>query len=143
MSAERPILIVDDDDALRETLAEQLSLDGEFGGTEAANIAQAEATMATPQGRFDAIILDPPTFGRGGSGKTFRVERDFAALLADALKLARPGAAILLSTNFSEWTADRLVNDVLRLVPAATIRKIPAPPDFFGNPPSATVWLHV
>ena len=92
---------------------------------------------------FDAIILDPPTFGRGGSGKTFRVERDFAALLADALILARPGAAILLSTNFSEWTADRLANDALRLVPAATIRKIPAPPDFFGNPPSATVWLHV
>jgi len=92
---------------------------------------------------FDAIILDPPTFGRGGSGKTFRVERDFAALLADALQLARPGAAILLSTNFSEWTADRLANDALRLVPAATIRKIPAPPDFFGNPPSATVWLHV
>jgi 23S rRNA (cytosine1962-C5)-methyltransferase len=92
---------------------------------------------------FDAIILDPPTFGRGGSGKTFRVERDFAALLADALQLARPGAAILLSTNFSEWTADRLANDALRLVPAATIRKISAPPDFFGNPPSATVWLHV
>lgn len=58
MSAERPILIVDDDEALRETLAEQLSLDGEFATTEAGNIAQAEATLATPQGRFDAIILD-------------------------------------------------------------------------------------
>ena len=99
--------------------------------------------LAKREESFDAIILDPPTFGRGGSGKTFRVERDFAALLADALQLARPGAAILLSTNFSEWTADRLANDALRLVPAATIRKISAPPDFFGNPPSATVWLHV
>jgi 23S rRNA (cytosine1962-C5)-methyltransferase len=92
---------------------------------------------------FDAIILDPPTFGRGGSGKTFRVERDFSALLADALQLARPGAAILLSTNFSEWDADRLAKDALRLSPAASMKKIPAPPDFFGNPPSATVWLHV
>jgi len=92
---------------------------------------------------FDAIILDPPTFGRGGSGKTFRVERDFSALLADALQLARPGAAILLSTNFSEWDADRLAKDALRLAPTASMMKIPPPPDFFGNPPSATVWLHV
>ena len=58
MTAERPILIVDDDEALRETLAEQLSLDGEFATTECGSIAQAEATLAVPQGRFDAIILD-------------------------------------------------------------------------------------
>jgi len=92
---------------------------------------------------FDAIILDPPTFGRGGSGKTFRVERDFAALLADALQLARSGAAILLSTNFSEWDADRLANDALRLAPAATFKKIPPPADFATAPPSATIWIHV
>ena len=30
MSAERPILIVDDDGVLRETLADQLAVDGEF-----------------------------------------------------------------------------------------------------------------
>ena len=30
MSAERPILIVDDDAVLRETLADQLAVDGEF-----------------------------------------------------------------------------------------------------------------
>jgi len=29
---------------------------------------------------FDAIILDPPTFGRSGAGKTFRFERDFPTL---------------------------------------------------------------
>ena len=92
---------------------------------------------------FDAIILDPPTFGRGGSGKTFRIERDFPDLLAETLNLARPGAAILLSTNFSEWHADDLATEALRLAPAASFQKIPAPPDFFGNPPSATLWLHM
>ena len=30
MAGERPILIVDDDGTLRETLAEQLAVDGEF-----------------------------------------------------------------------------------------------------------------
>ena len=58
MTAERPILIVDDDDTLRETLAEQLGLDGEFSTVEAGTIADAEACLASPQGRFDAIILD-------------------------------------------------------------------------------------
>ena len=35
MSAERPVLIVDDDDTLRETLVDQLAVDGEFVATEA------------------------------------------------------------------------------------------------------------
>ncbi len=92
---------------------------------------------------FDAIVLDPPTFGRGGAGKTFRVERDFPDLLAAALQLARPGAAILLSTNFSKWNADRLAEDARRLAPNASFKKIPPPPDFFGESPSCTVWLHL
>jgi 23S rRNA (cytosine1962-C5)-methyltransferase len=92
---------------------------------------------------FDAIILDPPTFGRAGSGKTFRIERDFPILLAETLNLARPGSSILLSTNFSEWDADRLATDALRLAPAASFQKTPPPPDFFGDSPSSTLWLHL
>jgi len=92
---------------------------------------------------FDAIILDPPTFGRGGAGKTFRIERDFPDLLATALQLARPGAAILLSTNFSEWNTERLAKDAQRLAPNASFQMIPPPPDFFGESPSSTVWLHL
>ena len=38
MSAERPILIVDDDGVLRETLADQLAVDGEFTAVAAATI---------------------------------------------------------------------------------------------------------
>ena len=55
---ERPILIVDDDLALRSTLAEQLVVDGEFSATEAATVAEAEAVLSKPGIRFDAIILD-------------------------------------------------------------------------------------
>lgn len=90
---------------------------------------------------FDAILIDPPTFGRGGGGKTFRIQRDFPALLSSALELANPGAAILLSTNFSEWTPSRLAKDAARLAPSASFREIPPPPDFFGRPPSSTVWM--
>jgi DNA-binding response OmpR family regulator len=58
MSAERPVLIVDDDDALRETLVDQLAVDGEFVATEAASVQAAEACLTAKDARFDAIILD-------------------------------------------------------------------------------------
>ena len=58
MSGERPILIVDDDDTLRETLAEQLQVDGEFQAMEAATLADAGAKLGAKDARFDALILD-------------------------------------------------------------------------------------
>lgn len=35
--------------------------------------------------RYDAVILDPPTFGRGANGETYKIERD----LQDTLSLVR------------------------------------------------------
>jgi DNA-binding response OmpR family regulator len=58
MSGERPILIVDDDQALRTTLAEQLAVDGEFAASEAETAEEAEAKVTARETRFDAIILD-------------------------------------------------------------------------------------
>jgi DNA-binding response OmpR family regulator len=58
MSAERPILIVDDDEVLRETLADQLAHDGEFTAVSAATIAEAEEKLGSKDARFDAVILD-------------------------------------------------------------------------------------
>ena len=58
MSAERPILIVDDDGVLRETLADQLAVDGEFTAVAAASIGEAEEKLGAKDARFDAVILD-------------------------------------------------------------------------------------
>ena len=49
--------------------------------------------------RFDAIILDPPTFSRSRTGKAWQVEHDFERLLLTALEVAERDAKILLSTN--------------------------------------------
>jgi 23S rRNA (cytosine1962-C5)-methyltransferase len=49
--------------------------------------------------RFDAIILDPPTFSRSRSGRAWQVEHDFEKLLLAALEVAERDAKILLSTN--------------------------------------------
>ncbi|MGH7048330.1 MAG: response regulator transcription factor [Stellaceae bacterium] len=56
MRAGRKILIVDDDGALRQSLAEQLELNEEFLTTECETAAQA-LQIATTE-RFDAILLD-------------------------------------------------------------------------------------
>ena len=58
MVGERPILIVDDDNALRATLVEQLEVDGEFHAVEAASIADASVKLDATSSRFDAVILD-------------------------------------------------------------------------------------
>ena len=58
MAGERPILVVDDDDALCATLAEQFAVDGEFEAALAATAAAAEALLVERDSRYDAIILD-------------------------------------------------------------------------------------
>jgi DNA-binding response OmpR family regulator len=58
MPGERPILIIDDDATLRETLVEQLEVDGEFAASEAGTISEAEAMVTARDARFDALILD-------------------------------------------------------------------------------------
>jgi DNA-binding response OmpR family regulator len=56
MRAGRRILIVDDDAALRQSLAEQLELNGEFAAVECDTAAQALEIVRHE--RFDAVLLD-------------------------------------------------------------------------------------
>jgi DNA-binding response OmpR family regulator len=58
MAGPRPLLIVDDDAALRQTLAEQLSLDGEFLPAEAETAKDAEEMLTGAESRYDAVLLD-------------------------------------------------------------------------------------
>lgn len=49
--------------------------------------------------RFDAIVLDPPTYSRGHQGRLWQIEQHFEDLVLAALEVAGPTCAILLSTN--------------------------------------------
>src|SRR5437588_6765838 len=51
--------------------------------------------------KFDAIILDPPTFSHTPRGKAFQVEHDFEHLLIGALALAERDAYVLISCTCS------------------------------------------
>lgn len=93
---------------------------------------------------FDAIILDPPTFGRGGGKKTFRIERDFPDLMRLAASLAAPGAVVLLSCNFSGWQGADLRGMAKDVLPRGT-RFAPEgeQADFLPGSGSVTVWAHL
>jgi len=65
MAVQKNILLVDDDEDLREALAEQLVMTEEFDVFEAAN--GAEAMQKSKEGLYDLVILDvglPDTDGR-------------------------------------------------------------------------------
>jgi 23S rRNA (cytosine1962-C5)-methyltransferase len=48
--------------------------------------------------RFDVVVLDPPSFGTRAR-KIFSVERDYPALLRQAIELLSPGGRLLAVTN--------------------------------------------
>ncbi len=97
--------------------------------------------------KFDAIVLDPPTFSRNQAGAAFQVQRDFEKLVALALEVAAPGAKILLSVNHSamrvadlEWAA----RQALKLAGRAGRFLASAPlPDLPAGQGAKTVWLEV
>lgn len=54
----RPILIVEDDAALRATLAEQIDMEGSFSVVAAESASEASSRLAERDAHYDAILLD-------------------------------------------------------------------------------------
>ncbi|WP_404479836.1 class I SAM-dependent methyltransferase [Novosphingobium sp. BL-52-GroH] len=51
--------------------------------------------------RYDGIILDPPKFGRGPTGETWRLEENLPALLADCRRLLDAQSRFLFLTVYA------------------------------------------
>ncbi|MEO6788642.1 MAG: class I SAM-dependent methyltransferase [Chthoniobacteraceae bacterium] len=49
--------------------------------------------------KFDAIVLDPPTFSRGNKGRRWQVGQHLEDLVIAGMEVAAPSARILISTN--------------------------------------------
>lgn len=62
--------------------------------------------------RYDGIILDPPSYGRGGGGEIFKIETDLGPLLADCRKLLaeKRGSFVWLSCHTPGMTPTTLEN---------------------------------
>ena len=95
--------------------------------------------------KFDAIILDPPTFSRGNKGRKWQVEHDFEDLILAALELAAPKARVLLSTNCTRLDR-RALEAIARFAlkttrRAATFHQEPPLPDVPAPFAAQTLWV--
>ena len=118
-------------------------LDPEGGGHEfrAGDVFEALAHRAKRGVRFDAVVLDPPTFSRDRKGKVFRVEDDFGELAARAAALLTPDGVLLCSSNSRRLTPGSFRRLVLVGLPGWRADPAPMPPDFPGAPYLQTLWV--
>src|ERR1044071_3217521 len=95
--------------------------------------------------KFDAIIIDPPTFSRSPEGKTFQVQHDFENLLISALAVADRDARVLVSTNCSalgERALEVMARYCLKETRRAAAFHRPFPlPDFPHRTGASSIWL--
>ncbi len=95
--------------------------------------------------KFDAIILDPPTFSRSPGAKAFHVQEDFEKLLIDALELAERDGHVLISTNCSalrEHALEVMARYCLKATRrAATFHRSSRMPDFPPEAGASSIWL--
>lgn len=63
--------------------------------------------------QYEAIMLDPPAFGRGPNGEFWKVERDLAPLLRACRDLLSPNARFLLLTVYTIDASSILCHNLL------------------------------
>ena len=78
--------------------------------------------------KYDGLIFDPPAFGRGGSGKIWKLERDLYVLVEELIPqlISDDPALILLSCHDPDWPAERLAKLLYNAVSGVAVRDIPA-----------------
>ena len=102
--------------------------------------------------RFDAVLLDPPTFSTSKAGGAFRAEADYGRLVEAALPVVRPGGVLFAATNAAALTPAAFLDQVRHAVLARDRRirqqhYVPQPPDFPASRAEPaylkTVWLRL
>lgn len=72
--------------------------------------------------RYDAIILDPPTFGRGAGGEMYKIERDLKETLALAKSLLSERPLFVLFSSHTPGLSPIVASNILsQLFPDARI----------------------
>jgi 23S rRNA (cytosine1962-C5)-methyltransferase len=64
--------------------------------------------------RYDGIVLDPPTYGHGASGRPWRLETDLGPLLEDCRALLAPDGFLLLTAHTEHLGQDQLADGLAR-----------------------------
>ncbi|HEX4647179.1 MAG TPA: pseudouridine synthase [Verrucomicrobiae bacterium] len=102
--------------------------------------------------RFDAVILDPPTFSQSREHGAFQAEKDYGELVRAALPVLKPDGILFAATNAARLKPEAFL-EMLAAAVKSLRRKIsrqhyfPQPPDFpitRAEPAYLkTVWLKI
>ncbi|MDP3859852.1 MAG: bifunctional 23S rRNA (guanine(2069)-N(7))-methyltransferase RlmK/23S rRNA (guanine(2445)-N(2))-methyltransferase RlmL [Stagnimonas sp.] len=94
-------------------------------------------TAADPRApKFDLIFCDPPTFSNSKKMEdSWDVQRDHAALIADAMRLLAPGGVLYFSCNRQRFKLDALEEYEVRDISPQTLDE-----DFKRPPPAHRCW---
>ncbi len=65
------------------------------------------------ESRYDAIILDPPTYGRGTKGETWKIQEDLPGLLAACRRVLSPHPLFVLLHGYTPWLPMLSVRNVM------------------------------
>lgn len=64
--------------------------------------------------RYDALLLDPPTFGRGAQGQVFKIEEDLPILLSHCREILNPNLSFVLLTCHTPGLTPKVLENLLR-----------------------------
>lgn len=69
------------------------------------------------ENRYDGIILDPPSYGKGDKKQVWKIESDLMPLLRDLKKIfnSQSGSFVCLSAHSEAYTPTSLSNQLLRV----------------------------
>ena len=95
--------------------------------------------------KYDAIILDPPTFGRGAGGEMYKIERDLKDTLGLVKELLSESPSFVLFSSHTPGLSQIVAENILgQLFPTAKLESgemllepsslIPHPPSLFPCP---------
>ena len=64
---------------------------------------------------YDAIIMDPPSYGRGANGEVWDIEKDLAPLLSLCVELLSEQPLFLLINSYTTGLSSKVLENLLSL----------------------------
>jgi 23S rRNA (cytosine1962-C5)-methyltransferase len=91
--------------------------------------------LARKSRAFEVVILDPPTFSQSKESGVFRARKDYAKLVAAAVRVLKKPGTLFASTNAADWEPEEFGAVVERAIIQAgrkslAVHYAPQPPDF-------------
>jgi 23S rRNA (cytosine1962-C5)-methyltransferase len=95
--------------------------------------------------KFDALVLDPPTFSRGNRGRRWQIAEHLEDLVVAAMEVAAPSARMLISTNcatIQNSDLERIARFALKFHRRpGDLHREAQPSDFPPGHAARTVWV--